>query len=335
MNTPPRWLVPTLAVMVAVVTLAGMAGGVAGGPGASGVALGAGDGPCTGTVTSEADGQTVISVQGAKGGSKKPAHLVGMNAAGELAWSHDSSQNGVIWSYDVAPLPNGNLFVTTTIRENNDGDTVVYEFNPRTDKRVWEKRFDALDTHDADLINGGREIVVANMRNPSEEGGENGDRIFVYNRTQGEVTWEWHFSDHFDESVGGEYEDDWTHVNDVDKVGDDQFLISPRNFDMALVINRTTKDIDYQLGEYGNHSILKKQHNPDYLEGPNGEPTMLVADSDNNRVVEYAFRNGSWERTWMLTEHLKWPRDADRLPKGNTLVVDSWHHRVMLVTPVG
>jgi hypothetical protein len=54
------------------------------------------------------------------------------------------------------------------------------------------------------------------------------------------------------------------------------------------------------------------------------------------RVVEYArVGEGEWRRTWTLTGNLNWPRDADRLPNGNTLVVDSMNHRVIEVTPTG
>ena len=67
---------------------------------------------------------------------------------------------------------------------------------------------------------------------------------------------------------------------------------------------------------------------------------MLVADSENDRVVEYARtdnpENGSeWELIWELSSGFNWPRDADRLPNGNTLVTDTLNHRVVEVTPTG
>jgi hypothetical protein len=64
---------------------------------------------------------------------------------------------------------------------------------------------------------------------------------------------------------------------------------------------------------------------------------VLVADSENDRVVEYARRDGNWTRTWRVGNRtsMSWPRDADRLPSGNTLVADSRGHRVFEVTPAG
>lgn len=316
---------------VSPVTVADAPGGTAPAPEPGANTSEAATDPCRGTVTKPANGTTVVSVQGAKGGSKKPARLVGIGPNGSIRWVHTSADNGVVWSYDVDPLPNGNLFVTSTV----PGDTDVYEFDPKTGERVWEKQFDALDTHDADLYAGGRKIAVANMRNFDEDAGENHDRAFVYDRKKGERTWVWEFRDHYPRSVGGNYRDDWTHVNDIDRVGQDRFLLSPRNFDQVVLVDQSSNEIVWTLGEDDNYSVLKEQHNPDYLEGPGGEATVVVGDSGNDRVVEFARRDGAFERTWTLAGDMAWPRDADRLPNGNTLVTDSRNHRVFEVTPEG
>jgi hypothetical protein len=202
-----------------------------------------------------------------------------------------------------------------------------------------------------DLINGDQ-LLVANMRQP-----EKADRVFVYDRSFDRVVWEWRFEDHYPESVGGP-SNDWTHVNDVDKIGDGRYLVSPRNFDQVIVVNRSTNDVETRLGSDDDHGTLYEQHNPQYLESENGTPTILVADSENDRIVEYALDggaegdgakgngaaaargsangSGNWTRTWSVgTRGLNWPRDADRLPNGNTLVVDTMNHRVVEVTPEG
>jgi hypothetical protein len=104
----------------------------------------------------------------------------------------------------------------------------------------------------------------------------------------------------------------------------------------VIVVNRSTKAIEMRLGADGNHSTLNEQHNPTYLESENGTPALLVADSENDRVVEYAYQDGEWVQVWELgTDRLNWPRDADRLPNGNTLIVDTMNHRVIEVTPTG
>jgi hypothetical protein len=287
-----------------------------------------------GTIDESANGSTVVSVQGFHfqgiGNGKKPARLVSAGPRGATEWIHNGSQEGARWFYDVDPLSNGNLLVTSTV----PGDTVVYEFDPTNRTRVWTEKFDAEDTHDVDLINGDQ-LLVANMRKTNESGVAN-DRLFIYDRSEGGIVWEWTFNEHFPESTDGGYSEDWSHVNDVDKIGDGKYLASPRNFDQAIVVDRTTGNITMRLGSDGNHSRLFEQHNPDYLEGPNGTPTVLVADSENDRVVEYAREGpGEWNRTWELSGGFNWPRDADRLPNGNTLITDTLNHRVVEVTPDG
>lgn len=283
----------------------------------------------SGTIQDPANGTTVISVQGfhfkGQAAKKKPARLVGVGPRGNVKWVHNGSTVGAVWFYDVDPLSNGNLLVTAT----EPGKTVIYEFNPRTQEEVWIERFDIKDTHDADLING-NQLLIANMR-----AGED-DRIFIYDRSNDSVVWEWKFAAHYNQSVGASGED-WTHVNDVDKLGEGRYLVSPRNFDQVIVVNRSTDEIEMQLGSDGNHDVLYEQHNPQYLESKNGTPTILVADSENDRIVEYAKEGDGWTRTWMLGGHgeFSWPRDADRLPNGNTLIVDSLNHRVIEVTPTG
>jgi hypothetical protein len=294
--------------------------------------------PCTGTVAAPADGWTVVSVQGTKfrgddGPEKRAARLIAFGPEGRVKFVHP--YRNAVWGYDVDPMANGNLYVTTTVRKGGDGDTRVFELDPQTGERVWQETFDALDTHDSDLVRK-HSIAVANMRNYDAESAENRDRLFVYNRTTDEVTTEWQFQGHYPQSAGGNYEEDWTHVNDVEWLGGDLYVLSPREFDQVIVVNVSSGAIVHQLGEDDDFETLDKQHNPDYLRGEGGRPTMLVGDSENDRIVEYAKGDGEWERTWSVGEgQFNWPRDADRLPNGNTLVTDSKNHRVLEVTPEG
>ncbi|MFB6187541.1 MAG: arylsulfotransferase (asst), partial [Halobacteriaceae archaeon] len=74
------------------------------------------------------------------------------------------------------------------------------------------------------------------------------------------------------------------------------------------------------LGTNNNHSIIYEQHNPDYIPEKDGGPAVVVADSENNRVAEYQYLDGEWNRSWVWRDsQLRWPRDADRLPNGHTL----------------
>ncbi|MEF8853799.1 MAG: aryl-sulfate sulfotransferase [Haloarculaceae archaeon] len=287
-----------------------------------------------GAISEPADGSTVVSAQGFEArtanASLKSTRLVQVDGEGGFESEYDIDA-GRGYFYDVDPLADGTVLVT--VGKHNSS---FVKYDPGTGQRVWTEQVGTDDTHDVDLVNGD-ELLVADMRNYDAEADRNDDRVFVYNRTRDAVVWEFRFERVYDRADGGDYTDDWTHVNDVDKVGDGEFMVSPRNMDQVLLVNRSTKEIEWALGEDDNHSTLYEQHNPTYLEGENGTPTVLVADSENDRVVEYARTNGTWERTWVLGVggNMNWPRDADRLPNGNTLVVDSLNHRAIEVTPTG
>jgi hypothetical protein len=290
----------------------------------------------SGEVASPANGTTIATSQGWNAGSHslpgRPARLAAIGPNGSVNWTHDGPDDRRNWFYDVDPLPNGNLLVVNPVSET----TVVYEFDPDTRQRVWTEEFDSPDIHDIDRINGDELLVAGiNYEVPSR------DRVFVYNRTSGETTWNWSVRGHYPNDLnGGADNEDWTHVNDVDQIRQGEFLVSVRNFDQVIVLNRSTKNIDLRLGSDGDHETMYEQHNPQYLESENGTPTILVADSENARIVEYERAGGppgegEWERVWSVSKELAWPRDADRLPNGNTLVVDSMNHRVVEVTPDG
>jgi hypothetical protein len=308
-----------------------------------------------GNVEKRANGTTIVAVQGfhfqGQGDKKKPARLVGLDPMGNVSWIYDGSKHGASWFYDSDPLPNGDVLAVNTMRVRGEGKTQVYRLDPETKERIWSVRLDLTDTHDVDLINGDQ-LLVANMRQWDGDTGVSDDRLVIYdisdviNGTDGQVTeddvvWEWHFKDHYPNSTDGGMNADWTHVNDVDKIGPGKYLASPRNFDQVIVVNRSTDEIDLRLGADDRTSIIHEQHNPMYLETEDGDPTILVADSENDRVVEYtctgtAGGDCEWERVWTVGEdQLNWPRDADRLPNGNTLIVDSMGHRVIEVTPKG
>ncbi len=295
-----------------------------------------------GTVTEPAEGLTVVAIQGfhfqGQGATKKPARLAAFGPRGELRWVYNGSNVGARWFYDVDPLPDGNLLVTAT----NPQGTIVMALDPATREPVWVERFPFTDTHDVDQLDEHR-LLIGNMRAYNESTDTNNDRVLIYNRTSDTVEWEWLFREHYPElldrdtggGAGGVRTEDWTHVNDVDEVAPGKYLLSPRNFDQVILVDRETGEIELKLGSEGDHSVMHEQHNPVYLESESGRPTILVADSEGDRIVEYERRAGGWERTWTLSGEFSWPRDADRLPDGNTLVVDSLNHRVVEVAPDG
>jgi hypothetical protein len=224
---------------------------------------------------------------------------------------------------------------------DTDGPTVTSEFSVpvRTRKNS--------EVHDVEPLPSG-ELVLTDMEN---------ERIFTLR--DGEVTWEWRASDFYD-APADPTRRDWLHINDVDYIGDDRFLVSVRNANQLVivergqgvveVINADTDDSDDgdctqfdQLSDTdgdgdvrcGDPDVMDHQHNPQWL----GEGAVLVADSENNRIVELHRGEDGWERVWTLRQaegvSFSWPRDADRLPNGNTLITDSANQRLVEVNESG
>ena len=167
------------------------------------------------------------------------------------------------------------------------------------------------------------------------------DRLYIVNTTTDMIEWQWDAQQAFDLSGGGDYPADWTHVNDVEYLpekGENGWIMaSLRNQDQVVFVDRETGLVrNWTLGAENNYSVLYEQHNPDYIPEERGGPAVVVSDSHNNRIAEFQRENGTWNQTWQWADAgLSWPRDADRLPNGNTLVSDTNGERLLEVAPNG
>lgn len=186
-----------------------------------------------------------------------------------------------------------------------------------------------VEWHDVDRINRTQYVIADIAQN----------EVTVVNVSTGITVWAWSAYTEIAPSSGGAFGDDWTHLNDVEIVRDGRYVAaSLRNQDTVVFVNRTSGRVNrtLSLGRDDAHSILDEQHNPDYIPEENGGPAMVVADSNNDRVVEYQFEDGQWTKSWVWQDtRLKWPRDADRLPNGHTLVTDTNGNRVVEVDERG
>ena len=310
-------------------------------------------------------GETLISVQAYGWFDEDNGQAFTVDRNGTRTWTYDPPN---AWVFDAEALDSGNVLVS--FGQNPKAENVrcpdryysgerpagqngcilnrVVEVDPDTNEVVWEHSwYDAFPTHhevhDADRLANG-ETVIIDMGN---------DRTFTVDQS-GEVTWQWNATDHltpgtpfWEEYVAPLPEDeqdafrrsgpesDWTHMNDVDRLGNGNFQMSIRNFDVTIEVERPSGEIVGVVGAPTRHEVMDEQHNPNRLER---HDTLLVADSENDRVVEVHTSNGSvvWEYDGTGSgAKLAWPRDADRLPNGNTLVTDSRNFRVIEVGPNG
>jgi outer membrane protein assembly factor BamB len=310
-------------------------------------------------------GDTLVAVQVYGWFTEDNGNVFILNGNGTRTWEYDPPH---AWVFDAEMLDNGNVqvaFGQNPLAENvrcpdrfyrgerpagKNGCIYnrVVEVNPDTNEVVWEHSwYDAFPTHhevhDADRLPSG-ETVIIDMGN---------DRTFTVDRS-GEVTWQWNATEHLTpgtpfweehvaplpESEREEFrrsgpESDWTHMNDVDLLENGNFQMSIRNFDTTIEVDRETGDIVDVIGAPTRHEVMNEQHNPNRLER---HGTLLVADSENDRVVEVDAETGDivWRYDGTGTgQKLAWPRDADRLPNGNTLITDSRNFRLVEVGPNG
>jgi hypothetical protein len=268
---------------------------------------------------------TFVTAQGKHSSySWDQSRLVAFDTEGDPVWIHDTYSR----YYDVDPLGNGRILFVAGARDVEKSaftdEFLVVTMNWRTGE-VYNRFPVPADTHDVDYLGDG-EYVIADKAQ---------DRVYVYNRTKETIVWNYSFPANYPPptQIGGP-PSDYTHLNDVDAIANgSMFLVSPRNFDRVMAINRSTQTVEWTLGEEDNYAILNEQHNPVLL---SRDPlTVLVADSNNNRVVEYRRTDDGWTQDWVYERNLDWPRDADRLPNGNTLIVDTGNQRVIEVTPNG
>jgi hypothetical protein len=202
--------------------------------------------------------------------------------------------------------------------------------NPRV---VYEYSFPVRtstnsEVHDVELLPSG-EFLLTDM-----------DRERIFTVRDGNVTWQWNASSQYD-APADPTRVDWLHINDVDVVGEDRYLVSVRNANQLVVVERGQGVVevineDHDGDGRGDPSVLYEQHNPQWL----SDDAVLVADSENDRVVElHRNESGDWNVAWAIYEaegvDFSWPRDADRLPNGNTLITDSANRRVVSVNETG
>ncbi|WP_340101798.1 aryl-sulfate sulfotransferase [Salinibaculum salinum] len=308
-------------------------------------------------VTDNETRQTLVGSHGGGPGYHEDGSVYLLNDT-DVAWKEDSADS----NFEVTRLDNGSVMVG--FAEGGYTDCGPYE-SPCT-----HTGYRIVDPDPEPTIVSEYSFPVRSITNseshaakPLPDGGVavsdmDQERLFVVEN--GSITWEWRASSFYD-APDDPTRTDWLHINDVDYIGDDRFLLSVRNANQILVIergegvievineDRSDEDDDScmrggQLDDYdddgdvrcGNPDVMDHQHNPQWL----GDGAVLVADSDNDRVVElHRTEDGRWEPVWTVSEaqniDFSWPRDADRLPNGNTLITDTRNQRLVEVDEEG
>ncbi|SDM53708.1 hypothetical protein SAMN04487949_1997 [Halogranum gelatinilyticum] len=302
--------------------------------------------PSLGTAVGDSGVKTLVGSQGGGAGLHEDGSVYLLNGT-ETVWKEGSAES----YFDVTRLDNGSVmagFMQSGYEQCGPYESPCVHtgyriIEPEPEPRIVSEFSFPVRTrsnsevHDVEKLPSG-EFLMTDM---------DAERVFTVRN--GEVTWQWNASS-FYEAPPDPTRTDWLHINDVDRIGDGRYLVSVRNAHQLLVVERGEEKYDAEVVEVinkdptpnegprrGDTDVLEKQHNPQWL----GDGAVLVADSENDRVVEL-HRNDEtdeWEIAWVLTEAddqgFAWPRDADRLENGNTLITDSLGKRVVEVNESG
>jgi hypothetical protein len=285
-------------------------------------------------------GITVLATQDAGRGVLEEAELIAFAPNGSVLYYNNTYNT----YFDVDHVPGTRAtvdYVATDYVRNQSrcglesytyqvgcADNYLVRTNLSTgESEVLHHRVRRMRWHDADRINE-THYVVAGIQD---------DAVFIVDVETGIIEWRWEAQNHFDLSSGGEYPGDWTHLNDVEYLRDGRIMVSMKEHDQVVFVDQSTGVIDeLTLGSDDDHETLYEQHNPDYIPETRGGPAVLVSDSENNRIVEYQREGDAWRESWVYQRPgMNWPRDADRLPNGHTLVTDSNGNRVFEINQSG
>jgi outer membrane protein assembly factor BamB len=189
---------------------------------------------------------------------------------------------------------------------------------------VW-KFIDPKVSHDAERLGNGNTLVV--------DGGYGSDTIQDAQvreiNPQGQVVWSWYAKDHgFNQAPYNTIKiQGWTHTNAASRLENGNTLISLRNFQIVVEVDRDGTVVR-TIGE----GIMVNQHDPEAE--PNGN--ILFANHGMPRQAVEIDPTGKVVWSYTISEDIAFsskPRDADRLQNDNTLIAA--HNRIIEVTPQG
>jgi len=312
-----------------------------------------------------------------------PLRLIDMNGKLINEWELDSSRTMAKRVLRAKLLENGHIIVLRGSMISKDGGVQEYDWDSHL---IWEY-FLPLGYlgphHDFFRKANGNTLLICREEVPKkyrEKAKDPKRRCFLYSDAILEVTqdkriiWEWHEYEHLDinrynkinaspnwqERPDSNTIIDWTHTNTVQALpenkwydkGDERFkpdnvLISLRQLDLVLIVDRDTKKIVWEYtGDY--KGGLSGQHESYMIEkGMPGESNILIFDNGTTpkdiahagcsfvleinpvtKKVVWKYENG--ERF-----HSNFTSSAQRLANGNTLINETAGGRIFEITSEG
>jgi len=237
--------------------------------------------------------------------------VVEVDMNGEVVWEFTVPSdwiNGNLVGFETELLENGNILLVMS-------RSGIYEID-RDGNLVWLHQ-DPDCSHDADRLANGNTIYVFGNHD------EKGDPCVKEVDAQGHQVWSWVPYDYYYTAPYNEVDyQGWVHCNGVTRLDNGNTLLSPRNFDMTLIVNpQGTPVWEYKWQDlYTNATEFPAffPHDPEIH--PDGTLLVCLQVQSPYQVVEINQSTGevNWE---YYRENFRTCRDADRLPNGNVLVV--------------
>ena len=250
---------------------------------------------------------------------QKYQKIVEIDMKGRVLWRYDipqnlfpferTRQNGVS---DVERLSNGNTLFNIQL-------VGIFEVDPNG-KIVW-KLDDERASHDVDRLPNGNTLYVRGWE-------DKGDLHVIEVDRAGKMVWSWDGMAHYDRKPYSRIDSQgWMHVNSVTRLVNNNTMISMRNFNTIAEVTPSGNVVNETYFPPRKMPLKKRlrlrvhPHDPEYQNNGN----ILAALTGVNKLLEIPAGGGRPVWKW---EHPngKRPvvsiRDANRLPNGNTLVVE-------------
>lgn len=260
----------------------------------------------------EADPNLVVTVYDAdkvyKGTTFLDDHynsrFIEVNMLGEIIWEYkipDEMTNAENGAFDAELLDNGNILINVL-------GSGVHEID-RDGNIVWSYLVEKV-SHDADRLPNGNTLINFGMNDMKKDATE------IEVDPDGNIVWQWFAKDVYgddpefkDISEGG-----WAHANAVQRLDNGNTLVSLRNFNMTVIVDKEGKVVnEYRYDDFG----TSYPHEPVMMD--NGNLLVCLQAESPYQVVEL---NPEQEVVWTYADpDLRTTRDCNRLPNGNTLIV--------------
>ena len=263
---------------------------------------------------------------------------------------------GILGNYGQL-LENGNLLISTRHKDSpklaaTGGRLLELD---RDSRIVWEHS-DTMQHHDLNPTPTGNVLYLAWEITPTAEtgriqggipdsehddGGVYEDVLREVDRS-GNIVWEWRMQDHFPyekyplRPVSDRHE--YAHANTCHVQADGNILVSFRLLDLVILVNRETKEIEWEMADrsWGGQHDCQQLKNGNILLFANGseQPTpehsrILEIDPTSKEIV--------WQYKGQPPVTFYSPRVSGtcRLPNGNTFICEGQHGRLFEVTQSG